>query len=55
MHVLKHTSGSLFLESQGAMWTARNVVASEGIRGLYAGFGTVICGMVPARLVRGVP
>ena len=36
------------------MWTARNVVASEGIRGLYAGFGTVICGMVPARLVRGV-
>lgn len=37
---------------QGAYLTARGVVAHDGIRGLYKGFGTVIGGMFPARMVR---
>ena len=36
---------------QGAVATARSVVAHDGIRGLYKGFGTVVCGMFPARMV----
>ncbi|KAL6768680.1 hypothetical protein ACKKBF_B15765 [Auxenochlorella protothecoides x Auxenochlorella symbiontica] len=36
---------------KGAVWTGRTVVATEGIRGLYAGFGTVIFGMIPARML----
>ena len=35
---------------QGAYLTARSVVAHDGIRGLYKGFGTVVFGMFPARM-----
>lgn len=37
---------------RGAFLTARGVVAHDGVRGLYKGFGTVVCGMFPARMVR---
>ena len=37
---------------QGAFLTARGVVAHDGVRGLYRGFGTVVGGMFPARMVR---
>jgi hypothetical protein len=37
---------------QGAYLTARAVVAHDGVRGLYKGFGTVVFGMFPARMVR---
>ncbi|KAI7841269.1 hypothetical protein COHA_005042 [Chlorella ohadii] len=36
---------------RGAYLTARGVVAHDGVRGLYKGFGTVIGGMFPARMV----
>jgi solute carrier family 25 protein 44 len=35
----------------GAVYTARDVVRSDGIKGLYRGFGTVIVGAIPARMV----
>lgn len=35
----------------GAIYTARDVVRSDGIKGLYRGFGTVIVGAIPARMV----
>ena len=37
---------------QGALQVAQQVVAHDGIRGLYRGFGTVILGVIPARGVR---
>jgi hypothetical protein len=36
---------------QGAYITARTVVTHDGLRGLYKGFGTVVLGMFPARMV----
>lgn len=36
---------------QGAWLTARGVVAHDGVRGLYRGFGVVVFGMFPARMV----
>lgn len=36
--------------AQGAVHTAREVLAHDGIRGLYKGFGTVVLGMFPARM-----
>jgi len=35
----------------GAIYTARDVLRSDGIKGLYRGFGTVIVGAIPARMV----
>lgn len=35
----------------GALYTARDVLAHDGIRGLYRGFGTVVFGIIPARIV----
>ena len=35
----------------GAIYTARDVVRSDGVRGLYRGFGTVLVGAIPARMV----
>lgn len=35
----------------GAVTTARELLRHDGIRGLYKGFGTVLCGMIPARMV----
>ena len=40
---------------QGAYITARTVVAHDGLRGLYKGFGTVVLGMFPARMVSAPP
>ncbi len=40
---------------QGAAQVARQVVAADGVRGLYRGFGTVILGIVPARVVGARP
>lgn len=37
---------------QGTVHTARAVVRADGLLGLYAGFETVIMGLVPARMVR---
>ena len=37
---------------QGAMQIAQQVVAHDGIGGLYRGFGTVILGVIPARAVQ---
>ena len=39
-------------ELQGARQTASTVYRQEGIAGFYRGFGTVICGTIPARVVR---
>ncbi|KAI3436196.1 hypothetical protein D9Q98_002251 [Chlorella vulgaris] len=36
---------------KGAYLTARTVVAHDGLRGLYKGFGTVVFGMFPARMI----
>ena len=36
---------------QGAAHVARELVRHDGIRGLYKGFGTVIVGVLPARVV----
>ncbi|KAL4458943.1 hypothetical protein ABPG75_013808 [Micractinium tetrahymenae] len=36
---------------KGAYLTARGVVAHDGIRGLYKGFGVVVFGMFPARMI----
>ena len=36
----------------GAAQVARDVVKTDGFRGLYRGFGTVIIGVIPARGVR---
>lgn len=36
---------------RGAYLTAQSVVHHDGIRGLYKGFGTVISGAIPARIV----
>ena len=35
----------------GAIITAREVIHHDGIRGLYKGFGTVLFGAIPARIV----
>ena len=40
------------LDLQGATRVARDVVRTDGVRGLYRGFGTVIIGIVPARAVQ---
>lgn len=37
---------------QGAAQVARQVVATDGVRGLYRGFTTVVVGVIPARGVR---
>ena len=37
---------------QGAAQTAAAILRTDGIRGLYRGFGTVIFGTIPARGVR---
>ena len=37
---------------QGAAQTAAGILRTDGIRGLYRGFGTVIFGTIPARGVR---
>ncbi len=34
---------------QGAADVAKQILATDGIRGLYRGFGTVIIGVIPAR------
>ena len=36
---------------QGVYFTARDVVRESGMRGLYKGFGTVIGGLIPGRMV----
>ena len=36
---------------RGAVLTAREVVHHDGLRGLYKGFGTVLCGLIPARML----
>ncbi|KAL4431627.1 hypothetical protein ABPG77_001469 [Micractinium sp. CCAP 211/92] len=36
---------------KGAWLTARGVLAHDGIRGLYRGFGVVVFGMFPARMI----
>lgn len=36
---------------RGAILTARDVVRHDGVRGLYKGFGTVLCGLIPARVL----
>ena len=33
----------------GAVQTARKILGSEGVRGLYKGFGTVVAGAIPVR------
>jgi hypothetical protein len=38
--------------AQGAAQVARQVVAADGVRGLYRGFTTVVVGVIPARGVR---
>ena len=49
--VQPHLTGlNLLSWLQGAYLTARGVVAHDGIRGLYKGFGTVVFGMFPARM-----
>jgi solute carrier family 25 protein 44 len=35
----------------GAVATARTVVHHDGVRGLYKGFGTVLCGLIPGRML----
>lgn len=35
----------------GAVHTARTVILHDGVLGLYKGFGTVIAGMIPARML----
>ena len=41
---------------QGAAQVARDLWRHEGLRGLYKGFGTVVIGILPARMVRtGLP
>ena len=35
--------------AKGAVQVAQQVVAADGVRGLYRGFGTVILGVIPAR------
>ena len=40
---------------QGVRETARSILAQDGIRGLYRGFGTVMLGAVPARVVSILP
>ena len=35
----------------GAYTTTRTLVQTDGFRGLYRGFGTVICGAIPARMM----
>jgi solute carrier family 25 protein 44 len=35
----------------GALATARSVLHHDGPRGLYKGFGTVLCGLIPARIL----
>ena len=40
---------------QGVRETARSILAQDGIRGLYRGFGTVMLGAVPARVVSSLP
>jgi solute carrier family 25, member 44 len=35
----------------GAVYTVREVVAHDGLRGLYKGFGTVVSGLIPARML----
>ena len=37
---------------QGAAHVTRQVLAADGIRGLYRGFGIVVVGIIPARGVR---
>ena len=34
---------------QGAAHVVRQVLATDGIRGLYRGFGIVVVGVIPAR------
>ena len=36
---------------QGAAQVARDLFRQEGVRGLYKGFGTVVIGILPARMV----
>ena len=40
---------------QGAAQVARDLFRYDGVRGLYKGFGTVIVGVIPARVVRARP
>ena len=40
---------------QGVRETARSILAQDGVRGLYRGFGTVMLGAVPARVVCSLP
>ena len=34
---------------RGAWAVGRSIVAAQGVRGLYCGLGTVVCGIIPAR------
>lgn len=36
---------------KGAIYTAREVLSHDGIKGLYKGFGTVVFGIIPARMI----
>lgn len=36
---------------RGVVYTVRDVVHHDGVRGLYKGFGTVLCGLIPARML----
>lgn len=36
---------------RGVVHTVRDVVHHDGVRGLYKGFGTVLCGLIPARML----
>lgn len=44
---LDDVSGGL----RGSVQTAKRVLAREGVPGLYAGLGTVVCGLIPARML----
>jgi hypothetical protein len=48
---LPHAGDAPIAPLQGAYLTARSVVAHDGLRGLYKGFGVVVGGMFPARMV----
>ena len=46
---------TLCLGNQGAAQVAKDLVRHDGVRGLYKGFGTVIVGIIPARVVSASP
>ena len=51
MMAIDHTAPNSHTGISGAFLTGRDVLRSDGIRGLYRGFGTVLFGAIPARVV----